>query len=103
VALPSHVFVAPTAARESWRPYLNSYAEFAEPWRGDGRGLDIDRLMDGAAVCGDPSDVADRLNGLAKLLGLGAHLVIVDIGGLPQSTVLATIALFGSEVIPRLQ
>lgn len=102
VALPSHVFVAPTAARDTWRPYLTSYAEFAQTWRGDGQDLDIDRLMDGAAVCGDPDEVAERLNALAKLLGLGAHLVIVDIGGLPQSTVLATIALFGTEVIPRL-
>jgi len=103
VALPSHVFVAPTDAREKWRPYLGSYAAFAQQWRGDGRGLDLDRLMDGAAVCGDPDEVADRLNGLTKLLGLDAHLVIVDIGGLPQSAVLATIALFGAEVIPRLQ
>jgi alkanesulfonate monooxygenase SsuD/methylene tetrahydromethanopterin reductase-like flavin-dependent oxidoreductase (luciferase family) len=103
VALPSHVFVAELAAREIWRPYLTSYAEFANTWRGDGRGLNIDRLMDGAAVCGDPDEVADRLNGLAKLLGLDAHLVIVDIGGLAQAEVLATIKLFGAEVIPRLQ
>lgn len=103
VALPSHVFVAPAGARDLWRPYLTAYAEFANPWRGDGDAVDVDRLMDGAAVCGDPDQVAERLNGLAKVLGLDAHLVIVDIGGLPQSTVLATIGLFGAEVIPRLR
>jgi len=103
VALPSHVFVAESRARERWRPHLASYAEFANPWRGDGRGVDVDRLMDGAAVCGDPDEVADRLNGLAKHLGLDAHLVVVDVGGLAQGEVLATIELFGAEVIPRLR
>lgn len=101
-ALPSHVFVADARARETWRPYLMNYAEFAKPWRGNGIPVDVEALMDGAAVCGDPTEVAERLNGLAKLLGLGAHLVIVDIGGLPQAEVLAAIELFGAEVIPRL-
>jgi alkanesulfonate monooxygenase SsuD/methylene tetrahydromethanopterin reductase-like flavin-dependent oxidoreductase (luciferase family) len=102
VALPSHVFVAQASARETWRPYLTAYAGFAQPWRGNGRAVDVDRLMDGAAVCGDPAEVAERLNELAKHLGLGTHLVIVDIGGLPQAEVLAALQLFGAEVIPRL-
>jgi alkanesulfonate monooxygenase SsuD/methylene tetrahydromethanopterin reductase-like flavin-dependent oxidoreductase (luciferase family) len=104
VALPSHVFVAPTSAeaRLRWRPHLASYAAFAQPWRGDGTEPDVDRLMDGAAVCGHPGEVAERLDALARLLGLDAHLVIVDIGGLAQPDVLATISLFGKEVIPLL-
>jgi alkanesulfonate monooxygenase SsuD/methylene tetrahydromethanopterin reductase-like flavin-dependent oxidoreductase (luciferase family) len=104
IALPSHVFVAPhrTKARDLWRPYLAAYAEFAEEWRGDGSHPDVDRLMDGAAVCGDPAEVAARLNGLADLLGLDAHLVMVDIGGLPQEHVLDAIRLFGAEVLPLL-
>lgn len=104
VALPSHVFVAPTSAeaRLRWRPHLASYAAFALPWRGDGTQPDVDRLMDGAAVCGHPGEVADRLNALAVQLGLDAHLVIVDIGGLAQPDVLTTIGLFGKEVIPLL-
>jgi alkanesulfonate monooxygenase SsuD/methylene tetrahydromethanopterin reductase-like flavin-dependent oxidoreductase (luciferase family) len=104
VALPSHVFVAPTSAeaRLRWRPHLATYAAFAQQWRGDGKGPDIDRLMDGAAVCGHPEEVSRRLNALAAQLGLDAHLVIVDIGGLAQPDVLATIGLFGKEVIPLL-
>lgn len=102
VALPSHVFVSRDNARERWRPYLSAYAEFADPWRGDGHGLDVDRLMEGAAVCGDPAEVADRLNGLQKLLGLDAHLVLIDVGGLPPDEVQAAIRLFGEEVIPQL-
>jgi alkanesulfonate monooxygenase SsuD/methylene tetrahydromethanopterin reductase-like flavin-dependent oxidoreductase (luciferase family) len=105
VALPSHVFVAPDAAqaRVRWRPHLATYAEFANEWRGDGTGPDMDKLMNGAAVCGDPAEVAGRLNRLAELLGLDAHLVIVDIGGLPQPEVLDVIRLFGAEVIPLLR
>ncbi|WP_158851920.1 LLM class flavin-dependent oxidoreductase [Saccharothrix deserti] len=104
VALPSHVFVAPTGAeaRDTWRPHLAAYAEFADPWRGDGD-LDLDALMDGAAVCGDPAEVTERLNGLTELLGLDAHLVMVDIGGLPHQAVLDTIRLFGQEVLPNLK
>lgn len=55
VALPSHVFVAEDDARERWRPYLQAYATFASPWRGDGREIDIDALMEGAAICGGPA------------------------------------------------
>jgi alkanesulfonate monooxygenase SsuD/methylene tetrahydromethanopterin reductase-like flavin-dependent oxidoreductase (luciferase family) len=102
VALPSHVFVAPDNARDRWRPYLSAYAAFADPWRGDGTPVDVDRMMDGAAVCGDPAEVADRLNALQKLLGLDAHLVLIDVGGLPPHDVLAAITLFGEQVIPRL-
>jgi alkanesulfonate monooxygenase SsuD/methylene tetrahydromethanopterin reductase-like flavin-dependent oxidoreductase (luciferase family) len=104
VALPSHVFVAPSAAqaRETWRPHLSAYAHFADPWRGDGD-VDVDLLMDGAAVCGDPAEVTDRLNDLGHLLGLDAHLVMVDIGGLPHTAVLDTIRLFGEEVLPALK
>jgi alkanesulfonate monooxygenase SsuD/methylene tetrahydromethanopterin reductase-like flavin-dependent oxidoreductase (luciferase family) len=102
VALPSHVYVSPGNARDRWRPYLQAYAAFAQPWRGDGSPVDVDKLMEGAAVCGDPAEVADRLNGLQKLLGLDAHLVLIDVGGLPPDEVLAAIRLFGDQVIPRL-
>jgi alkanesulfonate monooxygenase SsuD/methylene tetrahydromethanopterin reductase-like flavin-dependent oxidoreductase (luciferase family) len=102
VALPSHVFVAQDDARERWRPYLSAYATFAQEWRGTGDPLDVDRLMEGAAVCGDPVEVADRLNALQKLLGLDSHLVLIDIGGLPREEVLAAIRLFGDQVLPRL-
>ncbi|MEV8441367.1 LLM class flavin-dependent oxidoreductase [Actinosynnema sp. NPDC051121] len=103
VALPSHVFVAPTAAqaRDTWRPHLAAYAEFADPWRGDGE-VDVDVLMEGAAVCGDPAEVTERLNRLTELLCLDAQLVMVDIGGLPHQAVLDAIRLFGREVLPNL-
>ncbi|WP_367128925.1 LLM class flavin-dependent oxidoreductase [Saccharothrix sp. HUAS TT1] len=103
VALPSHVFVAPTAAeaRVRWRPHLAAYAEFADTWRGDGD-VDVDALMEGAAVCGDPAEVTGRLNRLTELLRLDAHLVMVDIGGLPHQSVLDAIRLFGREVLPNL-
>ncbi|SEH02165.1 Flavin-dependent oxidoreductase, luciferase family (includes alkanesulfonate monooxygenase SsuD and methylene tetrahydromethanopterin reductase) [Nonomuraea solani] len=102
VALPCHVYVAEHDARERWRPHLEAYAAFASPWRGDGDAIDVDRLMEGAAICGEPSEVADRLNAQQKLLGLDAHLVLIDIGGLALDEVLAAIRLFGEKVIPQL-
>ncbi|MDT7789171.1 MAG: hypothetical protein QOF58_7590, partial [Pseudonocardiales bacterium] len=94
VGVPSHVFVAHDDARERWRPHLAEYARFADPWRGDGD-IDVDAIMDGAAVCGTPDQVADRLNTLAELLTIDTHLVMVDIGGMPPESVIETIRLFG--------
>ncbi|MGA5760372.1 LLM class flavin-dependent oxidoreductase [Nonomuraea bangladeshensis] len=102
VGLPSHVFVAERDARERWRPHLRTYAAFAGRWRGDGAAIDLDKLMAGAAICGDPSEVADRLNAQQKLLGLDTHLLLIDIGGLPQDEVLGAIRLFGEKVLPQL-
>ncbi|SER63130.1 Flavin-dependent oxidoreductase, luciferase family (includes alkanesulfonate monooxygenase SsuD and methylene tetrahydromethanopterin reductase) [Lentzea xinjiangensis] len=101
VGVPSHVFVAPENARERWRPHLAEYARFADPWRGDGD-IDVDAIMDGAAVCGTPDEVAHRLNELAAHLSIDTHLVMVDIGGMPHESVIETIRLFGAEVIPKL-
>ncbi|GHH31486.1 luciferase [Lentzea cavernae] len=101
VGVPSHVFVAREDARERWRPHLAEYARFADPWRGDGD-IDVDAIMDGAAVCGTPEEVAERLNALAEHLSIDTHLVMVDIGGMPHESVIETIRLFGSEVLPKL-
>jgi len=101
VGVPSHVFVAHEKARERWRPHLAEYARFADPWRGDGD-IDVDAIMDGAAACGTPDEVADRLNALAELLTIDTHLVMVDIGGMPPESVIETIRLFGAEVLPKL-
>ncbi|GGM68925.1 luciferase [Lentzea pudingi] len=101
VGVPSHVFVANEDARERWRPHLAEYARFADPWRGDGD-IDVDAIMDGAAVCGTPDEVARRLNALAEHLSIDTHLVMVDIGGMPHESVVETIRLFGAEVLPKL-
>ncbi|RAS71343.1 alkanesulfonate monooxygenase SsuD/methylene tetrahydromethanopterin reductase-like flavin-dependent oxidoreductase (luciferase family) [Lentzea atacamensis] len=101
VGVPSHVFVAHEDARERWRPHLAEYARFADPWRGDGA-VDVDAIMDGAAVCGTPDEVAARLNALAQQLSIDTHLVMVDIGGMPHDSVIETIRLFGAEVLPKL-
>lgn len=101
VGVPSHVFVAREDARERWRPHLAEYARFADPWRGDGD-IDVDAIMAGAAVCGTPDEVAERLNALAEHLSIDTHLVMVDIGGMPHESVIETIRLFGAEVLPKL-
>ncbi|KOV80734.1 hypothetical protein ADL03_32045 [Nocardia sp. NRRL S-836] len=101
VGVPSHVFVAEADARERWRPHLAEYARFADPWRGDGD-IDVDEIMSGAAVCGTPDEVAERLNALARTLSIDTHLVMVDIGGMPHESVIETIRLFGAEVLPKL-
>ncbi|GLZ33698.1 luciferase [Lentzea sp. NBRC 105346] len=101
VGVPSHVFVAHENARERWWPHLGEYARFADPWRGDGE-IDLELILAGAAICGDPAQVADRLNTLQAELTIDTHLVMADIGGMPHESVVDTIRLFGAEVLPRL-
>jgi alkanesulfonate monooxygenase SsuD/methylene tetrahydromethanopterin reductase-like flavin-dependent oxidoreductase (luciferase family) len=106
VTFPFYLHLAPTSqqARARWRPYLENYVAFAADFRGVGanRGLDFDTLVEGPAVCGSPAEALDRLATTAELLGLDRILVMVDLGGLPLSTVIEVIELMGAEVIPGL-
>jgi alkanesulfonate monooxygenase SsuD/methylene tetrahydromethanopterin reductase-like flavin-dependent oxidoreductase (luciferase family) len=105
VGAPSHVHVGRSTAeaRSRWRPYLGAYATFANDLRGDGTPVDVDRLLQGAAVCGDPEEVIERLRALRDRLGLDVLLVLLDVGGLPEDELFATLELFGREVLPALK
>lgn len=106
VAYPSYVHVARSsqAARARWRPYLESYARFAAPCRGNnGRPTDYESLLQGSAVCGSPAEVVDRIGQLNAKLGLNLHYLMPDLGGLPASLVNEVLELLGSDVLPQLR
>jgi alkanesulfonate monooxygenase SsuD/methylene tetrahydromethanopterin reductase-like flavin-dependent oxidoreductase (luciferase family) len=106
VAYPSYVHVARTSqeARARWRPYLENYVRFAVDRRtSHGRPLDYEALLEGAAICGSPAEVADRIHALDEKLGLELHYLMPDLGGLPARLLHEVMDLLGSEVLPRLR
>jgi alkanesulfonate monooxygenase SsuD/methylene tetrahydromethanopterin reductase-like flavin-dependent oxidoreductase (luciferase family) len=105
LSYPSYVHVAANGqeARRRWRPYLENYVRFATDFRGSfGRPLDYEGILGGAAVCGSPAEVVDRVGYLNELLGLNRHYMMVDLGGLPRRLVFEVIELLGAEVLPQL-
>lgn len=105
IGFPSYVHVAPTSqeARRRWRPHLESYRDFALRLRsGFGRPTDYDSLLQGPAICGSPAQVAERVAETDTLLGLGRHLVLMDVGALPQRLLRESLELFAGEVVPQL-
>lgn len=106
ITFPCYLHVARTTqqARQRWRPYFESYVEFASMVRSAGaRSFEFDVLTAGPAVCGSPAEAVDRLGSMAELLGLNRLLVLIDAGGIPASTVDDVIELTGAEVIPLLR
>ncbi len=105
VGFPSYVHVAPTSqeARRRWRPYLENYRDFALRLRsGFGRPTDYDSLLRGPAICGSPAEVAERVAEINDLLGLGRHMVLMDVGALPERLLRESMELFAAQVIPQL-
>lgn len=106
VSYPSYVHVARTSqeARSRWRPYLDGYVRFATDRRGDfGSALEFDSLVEGAAICGSPSEVVDRIARTNEVLGLSILYLMADLGGLPAGLLQEVIELLGSDVLPSLR
>ena len=110
----SYVFTMPRSqdAVETWRPYLESYYTFNQdrilasgaslPMGKDKIPFSYEALLAGPAVCGSPAQVADRLKQIGEMLSLDVHLLLMDLGGLPQAALLEEIDLIGQQVIPQL-
>jgi alkanesulfonate monooxygenase SsuD/methylene tetrahydromethanopterin reductase-like flavin-dependent oxidoreductase (luciferase family) len=109
----SHAHVAgdSAAARARWEPRYRAYIEWVNELQsrsseGRNRGLgqfDFDGLCRQTALCGSPAEVLDRMATIQQLLHLDTHLVMLDMGGLPDDELFPTIDLFGAELIPALR
>jgi alkanesulfonate monooxygenase SsuD/methylene tetrahydromethanopterin reductase-like flavin-dependent oxidoreductase (luciferase family) len=97
-------------ARRRWEPRYRTYIEWVNELQSqssEGRkpglgGFDFERLCRHTALCGSPAEVVDRMGQIEQLLRLDTHLLMFDMGGLPDDELFATIELVGAEVIPRL-
>jgi alkanesulfonate monooxygenase SsuD/methylene tetrahydromethanopterin reductase-like flavin-dependent oxidoreductase (luciferase family) len=104
VGLPSYCWVAKTSqlARQTFRPRLEAYANYAQTLRGGFRlGAEFETLIRGPAICGSPAEVADRIAALNERLGLDYHILSMDVGGAPMAELREAIELMGSEVVPQ--
>jgi alkanesulfonate monooxygenase SsuD/methylene tetrahydromethanopterin reductase-like flavin-dependent oxidoreductase (luciferase family) len=106
----SHCHVAPTSAgaRRDFAVWYEHYWNWVQgvirEFTPQARSLDFDfeNLSAGPAIVGSPAEVVDRIGHWRDLFGLSRHLVMFDLGGIPDDRLLATIELFGSEVIPQI-
>ncbi len=107
-----HTFVHSdsAAARTTWEPRYRAYIEWVNDLQfrstgGRSKGLgsfDFDALTAETAVCGSPAQVVDRLGSIAETLSLDTHILMFDMGGMPDDELFAAIELTGSAVIPQL-
>jgi alkanesulfonate monooxygenase SsuD/methylene tetrahydromethanopterin reductase-like flavin-dependent oxidoreductase (luciferase family) len=57
----------------------------------------------GSLVIGEPAQVAEKVLGLRRVLGIERFLLHVSVGTLPHEQVLRAIELLGTEVAPRVR
>jgi alkanesulfonate monooxygenase SsuD/methylene tetrahydromethanopterin reductase-like flavin-dependent oxidoreductase (luciferase family) len=106
-----HVGADGGEARERWRPYYRNYLAFVDRvWQRRELvhprarvELDYEALLGGAALCGSPAELTDRLLATREALGLDVHLLMFDLGGLPEPLLRETLERFGGEVLPHLR
>jgi alkanesulfonate monooxygenase SsuD/methylene tetrahydromethanopterin reductase-like flavin-dependent oxidoreductase (luciferase family) len=109
----SHAHVArdSATARTRWEPRYRAYIEWVNELQSrssEGRhhGLgefDFDSLCQHTAICGSPAQVVERMGTIRRQLHLDTHILMLDMGGLPDDELFATIELVGAEVIPALR
>ena len=107
-----HVAATSQGARAEWEPYYRNYYEFGQQQLSQSKSMfegartvapfDYAAALRGAGVCGSPSEVADRLATIQELLGLDVHLLMFDLGGLPERKLFDTLQLFAEEALPQL-
>ena len=106
----AHVGPDPATARRTWEPRYRAYMDWVTDLvrrsSGDtsraGMGpFDFDRLCATTAICGSPAEVVDRMAHLRQVLHLDTHILMFDMGGLPDDELFATLELFGSDVLER--
>ncbi len=107
----AHVRRDSAAARDRWEPRYRAYIEWvnelqsrSSEGRNPGLGeFDFERLCRHTALCGSPAEVLERMAEIQQLLHLDTHVVMLDMGGLPDDELFATIELVGAEIIPELR
>ncbi|HAP78337.1 MAG TPA: hypothetical protein DCR14_19925 [Acidimicrobiaceae bacterium] len=109
----SHFFVARDSAdaKARWAPRYQHYLDNVAGWQrqsseqaGKAIGLfplqDFETMTQTVAICGSPAEVVDRMGQLHEQLGIDTHLLMLDMGGMPDDELFAALELTGAEVIP---
>jgi probable LLM family oxidoreductase len=108
IGLHSLGFVAPTdeeAIEIQW-PYYQQTFEWAareRGWRQPSYEHFLAEVAHGAMFMGSPETVAGRIADVVRALGLSRFDLLYALGRVPHEQRLATIELYGREVIPRVR
>lgn len=65
--------------------------------------FDANYAAGGLTFVGGPNEIADRLLAFHAALGHSRQIIQMDVGGIPQSHVLRSIELLGTEVLPQVR
>ena len=107
----AHVRRDSAEARARWEPRYRAYIEWVNDLQSrssEGRnpglgGFDFESLCRHTALCGSPAEVLDRMSTLQEQLHLDTHVLMFDMGGLPDDELFETIDLVGAEIVPALR
>lgn len=110
----SHAFVAHDSAdaKRRWAPRYLHYLESVIHWQqlsAQRAGApenrfplqDFDTMAATIAICGSPAEVVDRMGQAREQLHLDSHLLMFDMGGIPDHELFPAIELAGAEVLPQ--
>ena len=61
--------------------------------------FDFDHLISTVAICGSPAEAIERMATAREMLHLDTHLLMMDLGGLPESELFEVIDLVGDDLI----
>jgi probable LLM family oxidoreductase len=108
IGLHSLGFVAPTdeEAMDIQWPYWKEQFEWAareRGWRPPTREQFDAEVAHGSMYVGSPESVANRIAGVIRTLGLSRFDLLYAVGRVPHRQRMATIELYGREVIPRVR
>jgi alkanesulfonate monooxygenase SsuD/methylene tetrahydromethanopterin reductase-like flavin-dependent oxidoreductase (luciferase family) len=114
-----HTFVdeTPELARAKWEDRYMRYLHFVgglvepaayggqyESWRRSSAALQqvtFDQMYPNQVLCGDVAQCADRVALLREEYGVTHFYVYMDLGGLPQNELRASMERFATRVIPQ--
>lgn len=112
----SHFFVArdPGDACARWAPRYLGYLHAVVDWQASSArraGLtpagfpvqDFDTMRTTIAICGSPDEVVHRMGEAREALRLDTHILMMDMGGMPDGELFEAIQLAGAEVIPQVR
>ena len=111
----SHFFVARDSAdaKRRWAPRYLHYLESVIRWQQASASRagatvgrfplhDFDTMNSTIAICGSPAEVVDRMGEAREALHLDTHILMLDMGGIPDDELFPAIELAGAEVLPHL-
>lgn len=106
-----HIASTTTEARSRWAPRYEAYLDAVTRWivqSGERAGMPVrspmatslEETMNTVAICGSVEEALDRMGTAREMLHLDTHLLMMDLGGLPDHELFGNIEMVGESIIP---